>query len=76
MSSLDAWPQLNEGERWIADALEEMFADPTMSPGEMRARAAELRAEVEQAGMPGLRPASLQLAERFDQAAAARAATR
>lgn len=73
MSSLDAWPQLNQDDKWIADVLEDTFANTSQTPEALRARAAELRDDAERTDIPGVRRASLQLAERYEQAAAARA---
>jgi len=77
MSSLDRWPQLTEDERWIAEHFEATFADPAVSSEDLRARAAELRDDAERAAdLPAVRRASLQMAERYEEAAAARPAVR
>jgi len=48
----------------------------TRSPDELRSRASELRAEAKQTDIKGIREAMLALAERYDEAAAARLGAR
>lgn len=76
MATLRPWPEVLEEDRWLIDYMEERFEQSTQTPDEMRARAAHLRAEADRAEWKGSRDMSLALAERYEQAAAARLAAR
>ncbi|MDQ6775322.1 MAG: hypothetical protein M3071_03670 [Actinomycetota bacterium] len=74
--STDRWPALREEDRWLIGAMEDRLLESTRSPGELRARAGELRAEANRTDVKGVRDASLALAERYEDAAAARRGSR
>ncbi len=67
-----AWPELQDDDRWLTDAMERRLRDSTQSPEELRERARNLRAEAEQTDVKGIREATLTLAERYEHAAAVR----
>jgi hypothetical protein len=67
-----AWPELQDRDRWLADAMERRLRNSTQSAEQLRARARDLRAEAEQTDLAGIREATLALAERYEQAAALR----
>ena len=56
--------------------MEDWLRDTTQSPEHLRARAGELRTQAEQSDIKGVRDASLALAGRYEDAAAARLAAR
>lgn len=66
------WPVLQEGDRWLADAMERRLHDSTQSTEQLRARARDLRAEAEQSDVKGIRDAALALAERYEHVATER----
>ncbi|HYB22918.1 MAG TPA: hypothetical protein VED41_03915 [Solirubrobacteraceae bacterium] len=66
------WPVLPEEDRWLADAMDRRLRDSAQNTQQLRSRAQELRAEARQSDVPGIRNAALALAERYEQAAAAR----
>lgn len=68
------WPLLREEDRWALDAFEEQLETTTDSPEQLRQRAAELRAEADQTAIRGHQQAALFMAEKYEHAAAARAA--
>jgi hypothetical protein len=68
------WPKVAEGHRWAIELMEERLEKTDRSPEELRARAAELRAEAEETDITGYRDAALVLANRYENAAAAREA--
>jgi uncharacterized protein YceH (UPF0502 family) len=70
--SVRPWPALNEENRWLTEAMDRLLRESTQSPDELRARAHELRAEAAQSDMKGIRDAAQALADRYEQAAAAR----
>jgi uncharacterized protein YceH (UPF0502 family) len=63
---------LNEGDRWLTEAIDRLLHDSTQSPDELRARALKLRARAAQSDMKGIRDAAQALADRYEQAAATR----
>jgi hypothetical protein len=67
---------LHDEDRWLLAAMEERLRDSTQSPEQLRVRALELRAQAEQTDINGVRDASLALAGRYQDAAAARLAAR
>lgn len=75
MSGTRPWPSLREDDRWLTTAMEERLSYSTMSPDDMRARARELREQADASDIDGVRNGALALAERYEQEAAARAAT-
>jgi hypothetical protein len=66
------WPVLPEEDRWLADAMDRRLRDSAQSTEQLHSRAQELRDEAEQSDVQGIRNAALALAERYEQAAAAR----
>lgn len=74
--SVRPWPSLREEDRWLIEAMEERLSEGGMTPDEMRAQARELREQAAQAEFDGAREGALALAERYEQEAAARAASR
>jgi hypothetical protein len=66
------WPVLPEEDRWLGDAMDRRLRDSAQSTEQLRSRAQELRAEAEQSDVQGISNAALALAERYEQAAAAR----
>jgi hypothetical protein len=63
---------LPDEDRWLADAMDRRLRDSAQSTEQLRSRAQELRAEAGQSDVQGIRNAALALAERYEQAAAAR----
>lgn len=66
------WPTLRDKDRWLTAAMDERLRTSEQNPDEMRARARELREQAEQSDVKGVRDAALALAERYEEAAAAR----
>lgn len=66
------WPALPDQDRWLIDAMERRLRETNQSAEELRARAHALRIEAGQSDMQGTREAALALADRYEQAAAAR----
>jgi hypothetical protein len=67
---------LHDEDRWLLAAMEDQLRDSTQSPEQLQARARELRAQAEQSDINGVRDASLALAGRYEDTAAARLAAR
>jgi len=72
----EPWPDLRDEDRWLTAAMEERLRTSERSPDELRARARELRDQAEQSHVKGVRDAALALAERYEEAAAARLGAR
>ena len=70
--STSPWPSLHDEDRWLLAAMDDQLRDSTHSPEQLQARARELRAQAEQSDIKGVRDASLALAGRYEDAAAAR----
>jgi hypothetical protein len=66
------WPELRDEDRWLTEVMDRRLRDSTQSAEELHARACELRAQAEQSEFKGARDAALALADRYEQAAAAR----
>jgi hypothetical protein len=66
------WPVLPDEDTWLADAMDRRLRDSAQSTEQLRSRAKELRDEAGQSDVQGIRNAALALAERYEQAAAAR----
>jgi hypothetical protein len=66
------WPPLRDEDRWLAELMDRRLHESTRSPKALRSRARELRAQAEQSQIKGERDAALALADRYEQAAAAR----
>ncbi len=74
VSAANPWPDVRDEDRWAIELMEDRLESTRQSPAALRARAVELRAEAQQTDMTGIRDAALALAERYEQAAAARTA--
>ena len=68
------WPDIPDEQRWSLELMEERLEQTTQPPRELSARAEELRAQAAQTDIEGYRDAALALADRYEQAAAARLA--
>lgn len=66
------WPALDDEDRWLTELMDSRLQESTQSAEQLHVRARELRAQAEQSEMKGAREAALALAERYEQAAAAR----
>ena len=70
--AVQSWPELPDKHRWVVELMKERLEQTALAPGELSARAAELRVQAEQTDIEGYREASLALADRYEQAAAVR----
>jgi hypothetical protein len=68
----EPWPDIPEEHRWATDLVEKQLQRSKRTPEELRARARELRTQATETQVRGVQRASLALAERYDEAAAAR----
>jgi hypothetical protein len=68
------WPEVDDGDRWAIELMEERLRETTRTPDELRARARELREQAAATEMKGVRDASLALAAGYEEAALARQA--
>ena len=66
------WPDIPDEQRWSIELMEELLEQTEQPPRELSARAEELRAQAAQTDIEGYRDAALALADRYEQAAAAR----
>ena len=69
------WPEVPEEQRWALELMEERLEQTSQPPQQLSARAGELRAQAEATEIKGFREAALALADRYEQAAAARLAS-
>ena len=69
------WPEIPDKHRWVLEEMEERLEHSTQPARELSARAGELRAQAAQTDINGYRDAALALADRYEQAAAARLAS-
>jgi hypothetical protein len=69
------WPDIPDEQRWSIELMEELLEQTEQPPRELSARAEELRAQAAQTDIDGYRGAALALADRYEQAAAARLAS-
>jgi len=69
------WPDLPDKHRWVLELMEERLEQTNQPPRELSARAEELRTQAAQTDIEGYRDAALALADRYEQAAAARLAS-
>jgi hypothetical protein len=76
VSTVRPWPKIPDEDRWLIELMEERFEKTDLPPEQLRARANELRAQAERGQAGGDRDAALALADRYEQAAAARVARR
>jgi hypothetical protein len=74
MSSVEHWPDVAPEARWATEMMDELLASTTRSSDELLDRARELRAKAATTDIDGYRSAYVKLADRFEQAAAARLA--
>jgi hypothetical protein len=75
MSSARPWPTLPDEDRWALELMEELLEDNSQTPEQLQTRARELRVEAAETDIKGVRDAALVLAERYEEAAAARVAS-
>jgi hypothetical protein len=66
------WPEIPDEQRWALELMEERLDRTAQPPRELSARAQELRVQAAQTDIEGYRIAALALADRYEQAAAAR----
>jgi hypothetical protein len=69
------WPDIPDKHRWALEVMEERLERTEQPARELSARAEELRAQATQTDIEGYRDAALALADRYEQAAAARLAS-
>lgn len=69
------WPDIPDEQRWSIELMEELLEQTEQPARELSARAEELRAQAAQTDIEGYRDAALALADRYEQAAAARLAS-
>ena len=69
------WPDIPDKHRWVLELMEERLEQTTQPARELSARADGLRAQAAQTDIEGYRDAALALADRYEQAAAARLAS-
>ncbi|MBA2428933.1 MAG: hypothetical protein H0V55_04325 [Thermoleophilaceae bacterium] len=75
MSSARPWPSLPEEDRWVHELMDERLEATWQTSEQCQARAQELRIEAAETDIKGIRDAALILAERYEEAAAARFAS-
>lgn len=75
MSSTRSWPAIPDEHRWVLELMEEQLGTTEQAPEELSARANELRRQAQETDIKGFREAALALAERYEEAAAARLAS-
>lgn len=73
--SAHPWPEIPDEQRWSIELMEELLEQTEQPPRELSARAEELRTQAAQTDIEGYRDAALALADRYEQAAAARLAS-
>lgn len=73
--AIHPWPDVPDKHRWALELMEERLEQTTQPARELLARADELRAQAAQTDIEGYREAALALADRYEQAAAARLAS-
>jgi ribosomal protein L17 len=66
------WPDIPDEQRWSLELMEERLERTAQPARELSARADELRTQAAQTDIEGYREAALALADRYEQAAAAR----
>jgi hypothetical protein len=76
MANPHPWPDLLDEHRSIVDLFEDMLESSTQTSEQLNARAQQLRDEAARTEVPGHREAALALADRYQQAAAARPVAR
>jgi len=73
--SAHPWPEIPDEQRWSIELMEELLEQTEQAPRELSGRAEELRVQAAQTEIDGYRDAALALADRYEQAAAARLAS-
>jgi hypothetical protein len=73
--SAHPWPDLPDEQRWALELMEERLEQTSQAPQELSARAEELRTQAAETEIKGFHDAALALADRYEQAAAARFAS-
>lgn len=76
MAHVNPWPDALGEHGEIVELFEETLVETTRSSDELRARAEELREEAGNTEILGHREAALAMADRYEQAAAARLTSR
>ena len=76
MADVKPWPKALDAHPEVVELFEETLASSTQTSDEMRARARELRDFAEQTDVLGYPEAAIALAERYEEAAEARVASR
>jgi hypothetical protein len=66
------WPDVPDEQRWALELMEERLQRTSQPPQVLSARAGELRAQAAKTDTKGFHDAALALADRYEQAAAAR----
>lgn len=69
------WPDVPDEQRWALELMEERLERTSQPSRELSARAEELRAQAAETDIKGFRDAALALADRYEEAAAARLAS-
>jgi hypothetical protein len=70
-----AWPDIPDEHRWTLELMEERLERTQQTPKELSTRAEELRAQAAETDIKGFRDAAVALADRYEEAAAARLAS-
>lgn len=73
--AIHPWPDVPDKHRWALELMEERLEQTSQPARELSARADELRSQAAQTDIEGYREAALALADRYEQAAAARLAS-
>jgi hypothetical protein len=76
MRSVDTWDGIAPEGRWATELFDELMETTTQTPEALLARARQLRMEANATEIDGFRTGCLKLAQRYEQTAAARRATR
>jgi hypothetical protein len=69
------WPDVPENLKWTLELMEERLERSSQSPRELSGRAKELREQAAHTEIKGFRDAAVALADRYEEAAAARLAS-
>jgi hypothetical protein len=70
--SVERWPGVAPEYRWATELFDELMETTDQTPAQLRARAAELRAQAQATDASGHRGAGMMLADRYEAAAATR----
>jgi hypothetical protein len=69
------WPDVPDEQKWVLELMEERLERTTQAPVELSARAKELRAQAAETNIKGFRDSGIAMADRYEEAAAARLAS-